>query len=69
MGTTGDMVKKLIEAQLNGDPTQFRAIAEEFASDERKKNHPILARDIERLLKNGTLSSELPSTLTLIGRQ
>ncbi len=69
MSTTGEIVRKLIQSQMKGDPTGFRAAAETFAQEERKKNHHILAREIERLLKNGTLSSDSPGTLTLIGKQ
>jgi len=67
MSTTGEIVRKLIHAQVKGDKTGFRAAVEEFVKEERRKNHHLLARDIERLLKNGASSSDFSNSLSLIG--
>jgi len=57
----------MIQSQVKGDKAAFRSAAEEFVTEERRKNHHILARDIERLLKNGAISSDLSGSLSLIG--
>jgi SpoVK/Ycf46/Vps4 family AAA+-type ATPase len=67
MSTTGQLIIQMIKSFINGDSAAFRSTAKEFAVEERKKNHHILARDIERLLKNGADSSNLVGSLALIG--
>ncbi len=67
MSTTGELIRKMIHSQVKGDSAGFRSAAEEFVGEERRKNHHILARDIERLLQNGASSSDLSGSLALIG--
>jgi SpoVK/Ycf46/Vps4 family AAA+-type ATPase len=67
MSTTGELILKMINSYMKGDSAGFRSVAEEFIAEERRKNHHILARDIERLLKNGANSSDLSGSLALIG--
>lgn len=67
MSTTGEIIRKMIHSQVKGDKAGFRAAVEEFVKEERRKNHHILARDIERFLKNGAISSDFSDSLTLIG--
>lgn len=67
MSTTGELIRKMIHSQMKGDPSGFRSAVEEFVKEERRKNHHILARDIERLLQNGVASSDLSGSLALIG--
>ncbi len=67
MSTTGEIIRKMINSFMKGDTAGFHSAAEEFVEEERRKNHHILARDIERLLKNGTASSDLSGTLSLVG--
>lgn len=67
MGTTGEIIRKLINSHMKGEKANFLNAAEEFVKEERRKHHHILARDIERLLKNGAVSSDLSSSLSLIG--
>jgi len=57
----------MIRSQVKGDTVGFRSAAKEFVDEEHRKNHHILARDIERLLKNGAVSSDLSESLSLIG--
>lgn len=67
MSTTGELIRKMIYSHVKGDSTGFRSTAKEFVEEERRKNHHILARDIERLLQNGAPSSDLSGSLALIG--
>lgn len=67
MSTTGEIIRGMIRSHVKGDTAGFRAAAKEFVEEEHRKNHHILARDIERLLKNGAVSSDLSESLSLIG--
>ncbi len=57
----------MIHFHVKGDPNGFRSAAKEFVKEERRKNHHVLARDIERLLQNGASTSDLSGSLALIG--
>jgi len=52
-----------------GDKDAFRTAAEKYVAEERRKNHHILARDIERLLLNGASTTASNKTFSLIGTQ
>lgn len=56
MSTAGELVRKMILAHASSDARAFRAAVEEYIAEERKKNHHVLARDLERVLVNGTHS-------------
>jgi SpoVK/Ycf46/Vps4 family AAA+-type ATPase len=67
MSTTGEIIRKMILSQAKGDKSGFRTAVVEYVEEERRKNHHILARDIERLLQNGANFSDLTGHLNLIG--
>lgn len=50
----GELVRALLAAHVDGDDAGFRAAAETLIEDERRKNHPVLANDLERVLSNGS---------------
>ena len=51
-----DLVKKLFEAYQRRDDAEFRRTATEIVGDERKKHHPVLANELQRILTNGVRS-------------
>lgn len=48
-----DLLKQLFEAYQRRDDQAFREVAAEVIEDERKKDHPVLANDLHRILANG----------------
>lgn len=68
MPTTGESIRKMLIAHYKGDEEAFRTAAEEYVAEERRKNHHIVARDLERLIGNfsGSQSFSLDS-LNLLG--
>jgi SpoVK/Ycf46/Vps4 family AAA+-type ATPase len=48
--TTSESIRKLLLAHFEGDSEGFRAAAREHIGEERRKNHQVVARDLERLL-------------------
>lgn len=53
-----DLLKKLFESFQKRDDTAFRSVASEIIEDERKKQHPVLANELNRILANGSRSME-----------
>lgn len=51
-----DLLRELFKAHARDDADEFRAAALRLVSEERKKNHRLLADDLERILMNGRLS-------------
>lgn len=51
--TTVESIRKLIVAFKKGDTGAFYGAVHEYVEEERRRNHPVVARDIERILKNG----------------
>src|SRR5690349_5869216 len=49
-----DLLKKLFSGYQRRDDQVFRQAAEELIGEERKKQHPVLANELERILRNGT---------------
>ncbi len=48
-----DLLKKLFESYQSRDDRTFRAIAAQIVEEERKKQHPVLATELQRILQNG----------------
>ena len=48
-----DLLKKLLAGFQRRDDQAFRQAAEELIHEERKKQHPVLANELERILRNG----------------
>jgi SpoVK/Ycf46/Vps4 family AAA+-type ATPase len=67
MSTTGEIVRELIQSFISGNSNSFRLAAEKYITEERRKNHHIIARDIEKLLLNGASTSTSTKKLSLIG--
>lgn len=49
----GDLLKKLFRSYKAGSGETFQKAAREIIDEERKKNHVILANDLEKILENG----------------
>ena len=52
-----DLLKKLFLSYQKRDDKSFRNAADELIEEERKKQHPVLANELERILRNGTHES------------
>jgi SpoVK/Ycf46/Vps4 family AAA+-type ATPase len=48
-----DLLKKLLAGYQRRDDPAFRQAAEELIVEERKKQHSVLANELERILRNG----------------
>lgn len=48
--TTSESIRKMLLAHFEGDAEGFRTAAREYISEERRKNHQVVARDLERLI-------------------
>ena len=44
-----DLLKKLFDTYQRRDDRGFRAIALEIVEEERKKHHPVLANELQRI--------------------
>ena len=53
-----DLLKNLFEAYQRRDDQAFRQAASEVIEDERRKQHPVVANDLQRILANGVRSME-----------
>lgn len=53
VATTVESIRKMVLAFKKGDTTAFHAAAQEYVEEERRRNHPVVARDLERILRNG----------------
>ena len=53
-----DLLKRLFESYQRRDDETFRVVASEIIEEERKKQHPVLASELKRILLNGTRSME-----------
>lgn len=51
-----DLLKKLFETYQRRDDAAFRSVADEIIEEERKKQHPVLANELQRILSNGVRS-------------
>ena len=52
MMARADLLKKLFASYQRRDDPGFRAAAEEIVQEERKKQHPVLAHELQRILTN-----------------
>lgn len=48
-----DLIKKLFQSYQRRDDRAFREAAEEIIQEERKKHHPVIANELEQVMKNG----------------
>ncbi|WP_017327565.1 AAA family ATPase [Synechococcus sp. PCC 7336] len=62
----GEIIRKLFQSFSHNEREGFYAAAMELIQEEKSKNHNLLARDLERILKNG-YSKALPASNTLYG--
>lgn len=58
----GELLRKLFVSHRRGSEEDFRAAALELVADEQRKNNTQLARDLLRILDNGTNGSIFPKT-------
>ncbi len=54
-----DLLKSLFEAYQQRDDPGFRCAASKIVREERKKHHPVLANELERILSNGARSRDV----------
>lgn len=50
--TTSESIRKLLLAHFEGDAEAFRTAAREYITEERRKNHHLVARDLDRILSS-----------------
>ena len=68
MPTTGESIRKMLVAHYKGDDLAFRTAIEEYVAEERRKNHHVVAKDLERMLGNLSSSQSFTlDTLPLLG--
>src|SRR6266699_671591 len=60
--TTGDLIRRMVIAFGKGDYSAFRDAVLDLIAEERRKNHNVYARELERLLSN----AEPPATLNQV---
>ena len=48
-----DLLKKLFQTYQRRDDRGFREVAAAIVEDERRKHHPVLANELQRILNNG----------------
>ncbi len=51
--TSGDLLKKLFQSYKKRDGEAFNAVALQIIAEEKRKNHNILAEELQRIMKNG----------------
>jgi len=51
--TTSELIRRMVTAHSRGDATAFERAVLDLIGEERRKNHPIFAQELERLLANG----------------
>lgn len=65
-----DLLKKLFSSFINDDRELFIKIAREIIVDERKKNHSVLADDLEMILNGATKNhrNSMPTMKTVVSQ-
>jgi ATP-dependent 26S proteasome regulatory subunit len=51
---SGDLLKRLFSSYRRGDSKEFFTAAQELIEEEQQRNHHVLARDLKKILENGT---------------
>lgn len=54
MSFGAENIRRMVLAHTSGDTSEFRREVEAYIDEQRRLNHPVVARDIERLLRNGS---------------
>lgn len=62
--TTGELLRDLVSAHVGEDESRFLEAALHLIQEERRKNHHVLASDLERLLSDGDRSRSSIGALT-----
>ena len=62
MTTTSESIRKLLLAHFEGDAEAFGTAAREFIAEERRKNHHLVARDLDRIISSYNGLSVLKGT-------
>ena len=55
--SSGDLLKRLFSSYRRGDSKEFLNAAQELIAEEEQRNHHVLARDLKKILENGTSRS------------
>lgn len=53
-----DLLKRIFESYQRRDDAGFRSAAAEIVDEERRKHHPVLANELQRILSNGVTALE-----------
>jgi SpoVK/Ycf46/Vps4 family AAA+-type ATPase len=53
----GDLLKKLFLSYLKRNDDSFKSVALEIIAEEQKKNHTLLAEELQRILSNSVINS------------
>ena len=56
---TGEQLKRLLKSYAQRDPEGFRAAAIDLIAEERRKNHHLLAAELEQILENNQAKRNL----------
>ena len=59
MSTAAESIQKMILAHFKGDDIGFCAAVEKYITDERRKNHHVLVKELERTLSKSNGSASL----------
>lgn len=54
MKTTGELLRRLVAAHVAGDERAFEETVQDVITEERRKNHHLLANEIRRIASNGS---------------
>src|SRR5437660_5784508 len=67
--TTGDLIRRMVIAYARGDQSGFKAAVLDLITEERRKNHNVYARELERIISNAEPASPPAQveSLTLLG--
>lgn len=52
--SSGELLKKLFSSYRRGDSKEFIIVAQELIAEEEQRNHHVLARDLKKILEDGT---------------
>ncbi len=68
--TTGELIRRMVLAHATHDDAGFNSAVRDLIEEERRKNHTIFARELERILANGNGSRpEIAGVLASLDRE
>jgi SpoVK/Ycf46/Vps4 family AAA+-type ATPase len=67
MSAASELIRQVIKSHANGDDSAFRAAVQAYIDEERRKNHHVIARDLERLLADTDDHNPRGGVFSLLG--